>query len=90
MRRQGNDDSSLILNRVYRLSAITMSPQRIERIAVLMVSLRGKVVRQDEGEIGCALHFQGVFASARGANEVLFRSVFMEPSPFPRPRRQEA
>lgn len=27
--------------------------------------LRGKVVRQDEGEIGCTLHFQGVFANGR-------------------------
>lgn len=27
--------------------------------------LRGKVVRQDEGEIGCTLHFQSVFANGR-------------------------
>jgi len=26
---------------------------------------------------------------SRGANEVLFRSVFMEPSPFPRSNGQE-
>lgn len=27
--------------------------------------LRGKVVRQDEGEIGCTLHFQSVFVNGR-------------------------
>lgn len=60
-------------------------------------SLRGKVVRQDEGEIGWRVTLSGSFCHRLleiGANEVLFRSVFMEPSLFStfanRRGRQEA
>ncbi|KAG7210860.1 hypothetical protein KM043_012342 [Ampulex compressa] len=36
----------------------------------------GKVVRRDEGEIGCASHFPSLFVSPRGASRVLLRSLF--------------
>lgn len=60
-----------------------------ERTAVLMVATWKS---GETGRRGNRLHVtlsERFCEWSRGANEVLFRSVFMEPSPFPRSSEQE-